>query len=44
MTRLSPNQKENNRKKETKMLNEKGAELLKKVIQNKYNNVSLDNS
>ena len=43
MTRLSPNQKENNRKKETKMLNEKGAELLKKVIQNKYNNVSLDN-
>ena len=25
------------------MLNEKGAELLKKVIQNKYNNVSLDN-
>lgn len=43
MIRYIPNQKVNKRKKKIKMLNEKGVELLKQVIQKKYNNISLDN-
>ena len=40
MIRYIPNQKVIKRKKEIKMLNEKGVELLKQVIQKKYNNIS----